>query len=137
MSEFSKAPHPQADADNAAFLDAWKEGRLIYQRARSGGRPFLYPRPICPYTGSRDLVWEEASGAGRVISFSLVMRPNHPAYHEDVPICLAEIELDEGPRLLARIVGEGRDAVTSGERVTIVPREEAGRYPLRPFVRTK
>src|SRR5947207_531247 len=90
MSETVDYPKPHQDEDNRPFLEGWKEGRLMLQRSRSGGPFFFYPRPICPFTGSRDLIWVEASGQGEIVCFSLVMRPNHPAFLADVPIILAE-----------------------------------------------
>ena len=63
MSETVDYPKPHQDEDNRPFLEGWKEGRLRLQRSRSGGPFFFYPRPICPFTGSRDLIWVDASRA--------------------------------------------------------------------------
>ncbi|MXQ13518.1 Zn-ribbon domain-containing OB-fold protein [Microvirga makkahensis] len=133
MSEILDYPRPHEDEDNRPFLEAWREGRLMLQQSRSGGPPFFYPRPICPYTGSTDLVWKEASGRGRIVSFSIVMRPNHPSFNDEVPIILAEIALEEGASLLARVITSDASAVTSGTAVELMPRPEAARYPLPTF----
>jgi uncharacterized protein len=133
MSEILDYPRPHEDEDNRPFLEAWREGRLLLQQSRSGGRPFFYPRPICPYTGSMDLVWKEASGRGQIVSFSIVMRPNHPSFNDEVPIILAEIALEEGARLLARVIGSDAGSVKSGARVELMPMPEAARYPLPTF----
>lgn len=134
MNQALDYPVPFEDADNRAFLTAWREeGQLLLQKAAQGGRPFFYPRPICPYTGSADLISVPASGLGRIISYALVLRPNHPAFNEDVPIILAEIELEEGASLLGRIICADASTVASGLDVELLPPAEAKRYPLPAF----
>ncbi|MBN9437350.1 OB-fold domain-containing protein [Bosea sp. (in: a-proteobacteria)] len=133
MSAEIAYPQPYEDQDNAPFLTGWREGKLLLQQSRGGGPLFFYPRPICPYTGSTDLVWREVSGRGRIISFSLITRPNHPSFNEEVPIVLAEIELDEGASLLGRIIGADAASIASGARIELLPPDEARRYPLPAF----
>ena len=133
MSHATNAPRPYEDDDNRPFLEGWREGRLMLQQSRSGGPFFFYPRPICPYTGSRDLVWRQATGRGKIVSYSLVMRPNHPAFAADVPIVLAEILLEEGASLLARVIESETIRVHSGAAVEILPAAEAVRYSLPAF----
>ncbi|WID98627.1 OB-fold domain-containing protein [Bosea vestrisii] len=133
MSAEIAYPQPYEDEDNAPFLAGWREGRLLLQQSRDGGPLFFYPRPICPYTGSADLVWTEVTGRGRIVSFSLITRPNHPSFNEEVPIILAEIALDEGASLLGRIIGADAASITSGARLELLPPDEARRYPLPAF----
>jgi uncharacterized OB-fold protein len=133
MSESLDYPRPHLDEDNRPLLEGWREGRLMLQQSRSGGPSFFYPRPICPYTGSTDLVWKEASGRGHIVSFSIVMRPNHPSFNDEVPIILAEIALEEGASLLARVITNDANSIQSGGAVELVPMPEAARYPLPTF----
>jgi len=129
----SRYPQPLEDEDNRPFLDGWRSGKLFLQQSREGGRLFFYPRPVCPYSGSTDLVWKQASGKGRVLSYSLVMRPNDPSFNDDVPIILAEIRLEEGATLLGRIVLADPLQVQSGIAVELLPPSDAARYPLPTF----
>lgn len=133
MNALADRPQPHEDEDNSAFLSAWREGKILLQRSRAGGPAFFYPRPICPYTGSRDLITIVSSGCGRIVSFSLVHRPNHPSFNDEVPIVLAEIVLEEGVSLLARVVGCDPAAVRSGLSVEALSLPEAARYPLPTF----
>jgi uncharacterized OB-fold protein len=126
-------PQPREDDDNRPFLSGWREGKLMLQRSRSGGPVFFYPRPLCPYTGSSDLVWEVASGRGQIVSFSLIYRPNHPSFNDEIPIILAEIALEEGATLLGRIICYDVTKVKSQNPVKILPLPEAARYPLPTF----
>lgn len=134
MTSTIDIPTPREDEDNRDFLAAWRDdGQILLQQAAQGGKPFFYPRPICPYTGSADLVTLTASGKGRIVSFSLVRRPNHPAFNDEVPIILAEIELAEGAALLARIVNDDPESIVCGQSVETLPSTEARRFPLPTF----
>ena len=134
MTPVTDYPVPAADDDNTAFLTAWRENaEILLQVAAVGGRPFFYPRPICPYTGSSSLASITASGNGRILSYSLVLRPNHPAFNAEVPIIFAEVELQEGATMLARILCADPDRIQTGLAVETLPRAEAARYPLPTF----
>lgn len=62
-----------------------------------------YPRMLCPRCFSTDYAWEQLSGDGTVYSFSIVWRPNHPAFAEHIPITLAVVDLREGPQMVATL----------------------------------
>jgi uncharacterized OB-fold protein len=126
-------PKPCEDADNAAFLAAWREGRLLIQHCEGCGRSVFYPRPMCPHCWCDRLEDRTASGKGRIVSYSLVHRPNDPAFNDEVPIVLAEVALDEGALLIARVVDCDSTQVRSGHRVRLPPREVCVRYPLPVF----
>ena len=126
-------PAPREDADNAEFLAAWRRGRLLLQSCGACGRSIFYPRPICPHCWSDRVDSREASGRGRIISYSLVYRPNDPAFNDEVPIVLAEVELAEGASLIARIVDCRPEDVHSGHAVELPPRPACARYPLPVF----
>jgi hypothetical protein len=128
----TRYPQPRQDADNAAFIAAWKAGRVLLQRCQECGRTFFYPRPICPQCWSDRLSAHESAGYGRIVAFSRIHRPNDPAFDAEVPIVLAEVALD-GATLLARIVDCDPEAVRSGLAVE-VSREAAARgLPLPAF----
>lgn len=128
---FNEYPQPVEDSDNAPYLQGWREGRLMLQQCTSCRATIFYPRSICPDCWSSDLVWFESSGRGELISYSLIMRPNHPAFNDEVPIVLAEIMLEEGVSMLARIIdgvpGTGVAVVLANDRQSVL------RYPLPIF----
>lgn len=96
----------------AQYLRFLSEGRFMIQRCRTSGRYVFYPRVAEPVTGSTDLEWVEASGYGTVYSTTVVrQRPPTPSYN------VALIDLDEGPRLMSRVVGIAPDEVSIGMRV--------------------
>lgn len=115
-AESPARPAPIPDADSAPFWAALNEGRLLVQRCLGCGRAQLYFRALCKHCWSRDLRQEDASGVGTVYSFTVVHQVAHPALRPDAPYVLALIDLDEGPRVVARIDAEG-DEVEIGDRV--------------------
>jgi uncharacterized protein len=133
MSEPVDYPRPVEDADNEAFLEAWRQGALRLQHCRRCRRSIFYPRPVCPHCWSDDLEWQMASGAGEVVSFSRVYRPNHRAFDDEIPVVLAEIRLAEGATLLARILGDPAQ-VRSKARIQLTRNDWRGRrLPLPAF----
>ena len=130
-------PAPREDSDNAAFLDAWRQGRLVVQFCAGCARSIFYPRPMCPYCWSDRIETRAASGRGRIVSYSLVHRPNDPSFNDEVPIVLAEVGLDEGVSLIARIVNCRPEEVRSGRVVELPPRSTCERYPLPVFHLTR
>jgi uncharacterized OB-fold protein len=126
-------PTPRADTDNAAFLAGWREGRLVLQACNACSKAFFYPRAFCPHCWSDRIENRYASGKGRIVSYSLVHRPNDPAFNDEVPIALVEVELVEGATLIARVVDARPEDVRSGRSVALPPPEIGVRYPLPVF----
>jgi hypothetical protein len=112
-------PRPTPDPDSAPWWDALREHRLLFQRCRRCGHAQLYFRAVCRECWSRDLETPESSGRGVVYSYSVLYSVGDPVLKEELPYALAIVELDEGARLLTRIVGDP-DAVAVGRRVRVV-----------------
>jgi uncharacterized OB-fold protein len=126
-------PQPREDADNAEFLNAWREGHLVLQACRQCTKVFFYPRPVCPYCWSDELENRMSPGRGRIVSYSLVHRPNDPAFEDETPIVLAEVALSEGATLLARIINAPVGEIHSRVEVELPKPEIAKLYPLPVF----
>ncbi|SFA75867.1 hypothetical protein SAMN05192575_101226 [Nocardioides alpinus] len=56
------------------------------------------------------------SGVGTVYSFIVLHRTFHPAFEADLPFAIAVVDLEDGPRIAARIEGPP-EAVSIGMRV--------------------
>ena len=97
---------------------------------------FFYPRSLCPNCWSTTLSWIRSDGRGRIVSFSQIHRGLPEAFAGEAPVTLAEIEVTEGATLLARVICDHPDAVTSGSEVEVVHLPDARRYPLPTFVLT-
>jgi len=108
MSDHFDGPGPEA-----RFKAYLAEGRFMIQRSASTGAHVFYPRVAVPGTGETDLEWVEASGLGTVHATTCTRQ--RPEKGGDYNIAL--IDLDEGPRMMARVEGVAPDAVEIGMRV--------------------
>jgi len=96
-------PRPAVTKDNAWWFEAAREHRLLIQRCSSCGVLRHPPRPMCDRCGSLEWDTVEAGGGGTVYSFVVNHYPQVPAF--EYPLAVGLIELDEGTRLIANIVG--------------------------------
>ena len=96
------------------YRQALQEGQFIIQQCRECGCHVFYPRALCHHCGSAQLKWVEASGRGSVYSTTVVR--HRPGKGEDYNVAL--IELEEGPRMMSRVVDLEPEKVKIGMRVS-------------------
>jgi uncharacterized protein len=128
-----KKPQPAPSAESGPFWAAAKKRTLLLPRCNACGKHWFPPSQRCAHCLSSDFEWRPSSGQGRIYSFVVFHRVYHPAFESDVPYTVAIVELDEGPRLLANIVGAAPDEVRCDERVRVVF-EERGDQAIPQFV---
>ncbi|WP_020109168.1 bifunctional MaoC family dehydratase N-terminal/OB-fold nucleic acid binding domain-containing protein [Nocardia sp. 348MFTsu5.1] len=102
-------PRPALNQDNAFWFDAAKEHRLVIQRCTACGTLRHPTGPMCGHCRSLDWDTVDASGKGFVYSFVVNHHPKIDAF--DYPLIVAVIELEEGTRLIANMVGIEPDQV--------------------------
>lgn len=117
-------PVPEPDAASEAFFAALDAGRLRLDQCTGCGTRHLAAL-VCDVCGITDFVSVAATGMGSVHSFTRMHMVHHPAFAEDVPFAAGVVELDEGPRLFARLVGANKWAI--GDRVIAELRNCDGR----------
>jgi uncharacterized OB-fold protein len=96
-------PRPFVHGEEAAYFDYCRQGELRIQRCRDCKRHVFYPRFVCPWCLADDLEWVRASGRGVVHTFTVQHRAA-PDYRGPLPYVIAVIELEEGVRMLSRVV---------------------------------
>ncbi|NUU21562.1 MAG: hypothetical protein HOV68_08620, partial [Streptomycetaceae bacterium] len=89
---------------------------LYHECAYCGGSVFK-PQDFCPHCLSARLAWREGSGQGVVYSFSVVWRPQTPAF--EVPYVVAIIELRENYQMLSNLVNCPAESVHCGMPVSV------------------
>ena len=119
MEEIIAIP-PQPTKASAPYWEGCNRGELLLAKCNDCTRPFYYPRILCPHCGSQNLGWLKASGTGTVWSFTHV----HVSFYgkrweSQLPYTPVLIDLDEGVRMMSRLVGEGRDNVKIGDKVKV------------------
>lgn len=102
MSDDLAVPAPP-DEVTSPFWEATSRHELVLQRCACGHYQH-YPRPVCMSCGGDELSFVTASGAGRVYAHSTVYRAPTPGL--EPPYVVALVDLEEGPRMLSRLVGD-------------------------------
>jgi uncharacterized OB-fold protein len=119
MSTLPARPLPQPTTETAAYWAAAQEQRLVIQRCDSCGQCQFYPRAFCLSGLSDRLEWINASGQGRLYTYTVCRIAPSPAFESRLPYVVALIDLDEGVRLLANILDADLERVAIGARVGV------------------
>lgn len=104
-------PRPRNGPDTAPFWEGCKRHELRLPYCRDCGKPHLPAGPVCPFCFSFDLDWRKASGRGRVSTWVVVHKAWFPAFAAEIPYNVVQVELEEGPRLTADVIGTNDLAV--------------------------
>ena len=96
-------PRPALTQDNAFWFEGARQHRLLIQRCKQCGTLRHPPRPMCSECRSYEWDVVDASGRGTVYSFVVNHYPQVPAF--DYPLAVGLIELEEGTRLVANVIG--------------------------------
>jgi hypothetical protein len=110
--------HITPDAETRPFWEGIAEGELRVQRCSACGKAVFYPRAICPHCFADELTWFRAAGTGTIYSYTVA----HRAFGEfaaQAPFTVALVDLDEGVRMLTRIVDAEPGEVRIGARVRL------------------
>lgn len=113
----AKRPAPGVSDDTRFFWDGCKEGKLLIQRCTQCRTLRHPPAPVCIECHCFDWDTQQASGKGRLYSFVVMHYPQVAPFDHPNPIGL--IELDEGVRLIAGLVGVKREDISIGQRVEV------------------
>lgn len=123
MSVPSKPVPQPTDNLSQPYWEAAVAGRLVLQRCGSCGKVRHYPRLLCDACYSNSVVWQEASGHGRVHSWMVAHHAFHPGFADELPYTLVTVDLDEGVRALGRWLGTGPLAIGTPVQARFVARE--------------
>jgi uncharacterized OB-fold protein len=110
---------PPIGPASGPFWEATRRGQLVLPWCIDCGRPFFYPRDVCPRCLGSAIEWRPASGAGVVYSFSIEQRPPPIGFSMGKPFVMALVDLEEGVRLMTNVVGCPPEAVEVGMPVSV------------------
>jgi hypothetical protein len=132
MSTMALHPdYPLPDVDDPVMRPFWegaRQHRLLLQRDRRTGKAFWPPKPL--YWNGGELEWFEASGRGSIYSYVVGYEPFLPAFHDQLPLIMVLVEVDEGPRLVGHMVRCTPDQMSFGMRVRVAFRDLTDRIGL-------
>lgn len=93
----------------ASFNRFLHEKKLMASRCPACDALYLPPRAICPACHGDALEWVELSGKGKLAAFSSIniglSMMSAEGYDRENPYCSGIVELDEGVKISARILG--------------------------------
>ena len=96
---------PSPSTETKPYWDGLNEGRLRLQRCAGCGKVRHYPHPVCDSCWSMNVEWIDASGRGKVHTWTITHHPFHPGYKGDLPYTLLTVDLEEGVRMQAQARG--------------------------------
>ena len=101
-----------SNAENKAFFDAAREGRLAIGQCKACRQIHYYPRAVCPFCASETTLIA-AKGTGKIYSYSVMRRV-------EKPFAIAYVTLDEGVTMLTNLVDCDFDRLAIGAAVRVV-----------------
>ncbi len=119
MTDYLK-PLPPITNLNRPYWEGLREGVLRMQRCSACHKIWYPPSPVCPQCWSTDHAWAALSGRATVNSWVIFHQAYLKGYDDEVPFNVAEVTLDEGPRLMTNLVGIDNGHIEMGMAVEIV-----------------
>lgn len=113
-------PSPHVNDLTRHYWEAAKRDELHVQRCPRCRGHYLYPTPWCQQCWFTAPEWVKVSGHGSVFAYTVVYQSPLASYSSELPYALAIVRLDEGPQLMANIVGCNADDVWVGMPVSVV-----------------
>jgi len=121
MTEF---PAPIRTPLTERWWQGLAQGHLLFQRCEVCAHAWLPARSECPECLGDAWRWEEASGAGRLVSWCVYHTAYHEWFRDKLPYNVAVVELEEGPRLISSVLPPGPSRIDQSLYLEI--QEEAG-----------
>jgi uncharacterized OB-fold protein len=118
-SDYQK-PLPAISSLNRSYWEGLKQRELRMQKCDRCGLVWFPPSPLCPACWSRKYTWAQLSGRGRVNSWVVFHQAYFRSFERDLPYNVAEVQLDEGPRILTNLVGVANAQIRAGTPVGVV-----------------
>lgn len=131
MEEKSR-PLPIPTSVTQAFWDGVNAEAMRVPRCRDCGAVHFYPHAVCVNCLSPNLESIPVSGRGTVYTYTVIRSPQ-PAFRGLEPYVVANVELEEGVRLMANVLTDDVEAVGIGTKVRIVYQEIAPGQKLPQF----
>jgi uncharacterized OB-fold protein len=123
----------QRDSDSLPYWEGLTKGELRIQRCSSCSKAVFYPRAICPHCFADQLTWIVASGKGTIYSYTVVHQAFGP-FAADTPFVVAIVELEEGVRMMTRIIDATHEQIVVGTPVKVTF-ESVGEDLTLPYFR--
>jgi uncharacterized OB-fold protein len=111
---------PVATPETEPYWAGCRRHVLLIQRCGTCQSAQFYPRMLCSHCGGRTLDWVQASGRGRLTSFTIVRRPVSQDYAAAVPYVVALVQLEEGPTMMSNVEFCALESLAIGMPVEVI-----------------
>lgn len=115
------------------YFSALADGNLTYGFCLACSTSHFYPRTLCPNCHSDDIESRVGSGRGTVYSFTTQYRAGNPALEDQVPYTIVMVDLDEGYRMMADLVGSEPEVISIGLPVVAEIEHPDNEHPVVHF----
>ena len=95
---------PEPSSASAPFFEGARQGKLRLQACDDCGTWAFPVTTVCSSCGGSNLAWRDASGNGTVYAHGRLARVYHPRHQDRLPLVLAQVDIDEGLRLMTNLV---------------------------------
>ncbi len=126
-------PVPTPTSVSKAYWDSINEENLKIPHCLTCGAVHFYPHALCVRCMSKDLEYRPVSGRGTVYSYTVIRSPQ-PAFKGLEPYVVANVELDEGVRMMANVLTDDPDSIRIGTRVRLVYQQATADQKMPQFV---
>jgi uncharacterized OB-fold protein len=121
-----KIASPEPTVGSEGYWEGARNGKLLLRHCTACDRVHHYPRALCPHCFSDKLDWKEASGKGKIYTYSVMRRAPEP-------YVIAYVTLDEGVSMMTNIVDCDFDKVRIDQPVKVVFKASENGQPVPMF----
>ena len=119
MSQTVSKPVPIPDEISAPFFDGARAGKLMLQHCRACDGWSFPVRERCPHCFAAKLQWRQSSGRGTLYTFAIMYQVMNPGFASSAPYNVAQIDLEEGVRMVSNVDGIANDALRIGMKLEV------------------
>ena len=94
-------PIPLKTEDNHPYWDAADKHELALQKCNDCGQYAHPPGPSCAKCGSQNVSWEKLGKdvSAKLYTYVISYRPFLPGFQHDLPLIIAQAQLDQAPEV--------------------------------------
>ncbi len=113
MSEELAFPYPTPEYGAEPYWQEANEERLVMQKCDACHKFRWTPSPLCTFCGDDGYTWEQLSGKGKIVTWTVITHPIHPAAVDKVPYVVVIVELNEQPglRMISNLIDVDHDQI--------------------------
>jgi uncharacterized OB-fold protein len=126
-------PVPELTELNRPFFDAAADGRLSVQQCQACAHQWFPPSRRCTRCLSSDVVWVDVSGRATLWSWIRMHQKYFAGFVDELPYVVGFVQLEEGPFMMAGIVGTDAAHLGCDDPLSVVFEERGDGVVLPVF----